>query len=182
MKTFFTFLFLFSHCIAESAEIANYQIQEGKLHSGGNARVEVLKSSEEKFVVNINYNIQKKILVPIPSDLLKGETSIELPVEFNDERGYMELETKGIMDLPKYTLNFVRRIKWSGKSDAYQVLILPKNGKSKIEAIYHPSVAAAGWSKMIMTFINKYPLFNGYQLVIDIKQGFSESMNESIVL
>ncbi len=168
MKTLLTITLLFASQFALAGNVANYTVQKGKLHSGGKARVEVVENSPEKFIVNLNYEIYKKILVPIPEDQLKGETLFELPPEFRDERGYMELQTKGVMELEKATLKFVKRVKWKNLTDAYQIVILPKNGRSKVEAIYHPSISAAGWANILVTFINNIPIFNGYQIVIDI--------------
>ncbi|MBY0415710.1 MAG: hypothetical protein K2Q18_16165 [Bdellovibrionales bacterium] len=146
--------------------LAQYYITEGKLHKGGKASVEVLENSEEKYTVKLTYELYKKILVPIPSDELKGESVLDFPAEFRDERGYMELESIGSMELPKATLKFVKRINWENLPDAYQFLILPKNGKSKIDIIYHPSVKAAGWAKILITFVSSTPILNGYQVEI----------------
>lgn len=168
MKTILTIALVLVTQIALAGNVANYSVSKGKLHSGGKARVEINENSPEKFIVNLNYEIYKKILVPIPEDQLKGETLFELPPEFRDERGYMELQTKGIIELEKATLKFVKRVKWKNFNDAYQVIILPKNGKSKVEVIFHPSVSAAGWANIVVTFINNIPIFNGYQIVIDI--------------
>ena len=156
--------------IAFAGPSADYHVEKGKLHSGGVAKVEVLENSPEKFTAKLNYHIYKKILVPIPEDELKGETIFEFPPEFRDERGYLELETKGTIELEKAHLKFVKRVKWQNLNDAYQVLILPKNGKSKIEAIYHPSIKAAGWARVVVTFINNIPIFNGYQVEIEINK------------
>lgn len=153
---------------AFAGPVANYQIEKGKLHTGGTARVEVLESSAEKFVAKLNYHIQKKILVPIPEDQLQGETIFEFPPEFRDERGYLELETKGSIELEKARIQFVKKVSFRGLKDAYQILILPKNGRSKVEVVYHPSIRAAGWGKILVTFINSVPIFNGYQINIEI--------------
>jgi hypothetical protein len=93
---------------------------------------------------------------------------IERPPEFRDERGYMELEAKGTMQIEKATLQFIKRVKWMNYKDAYQILITPSNGKSKIEATYHPSVPAAGWGRVIVTFISNVPILNGYQAIIEL--------------
>jgi hypothetical protein len=169
MKTLITFLMLILSQLVLGADVANYNIKRGLLHSGGTARAEVSDLNSEKFVAKLIYDVHKKLLVPIPGHLLKGETIMEFPPEFRDERGYMELETKGTMELEKVSLKFVRRVKWKDKSDAYEVLILPKNGKSKITAIYHPSIPAAGWAKVSITFINNVPIFNGYEVTCEIK-------------
>ena len=155
--------------IVLASEVANYNIQKGLLHTGGFASVEILENAPEHFSARLKYKIFKKILVPIPEDQLEGESIIEFPQEFKDEGGYMELETKGVVVLTDVILKFVQRLKWPGHSDAYQFLILPKNGKTKILAVYHPSIPAAGWIKLIITFINNIPIFNGYEIVIDYK-------------
>lgn len=147
-------------------EVATYFITEGKLHKGGKASVEILESNPEKYVAKLTYELYKKILVPIPADELKGESVLELPLEFRDERGYMELEIKKTMELEKATLKFIKRLKWEELDSAYQIQILPKNGKSKIDVIYHPTVRAAGWAKILITFISSAPVLNGYQVEI----------------
>ena len=159
-------LFLINTLSAQ--DIANYHILKGKLHSGGVARIEITKNSTEQFSTKMNYEIYKKVLVPIPDDVLKGETIIELPPEFRDERGYMELQTKGSMQIEDAKLQFMKRVAWRNHKDAYQILILPKNGKSKIEVTYHPDLPAAGWGRIIITFISKVPLLNGYQAYIEL--------------
>lgn len=168
MKKLITLILFIITTTLFAGDTAKYHILKGKLHSGGKASIEITENSPEKFVAKMNYEIYKKILVPIPDDVLKGETIIELPPEFRDERGYMELEAKGSMDIEDAKLQFIKRVKWQKYNDAYQVLILPKNGKSKIQAIYHPSVAAAGWAQVIVTFISKVPLLNGYQAYIEL--------------
>lgn len=170
MKTIIlTFLsFLLINTTLASSNKATYHVLKGKLHSGGNAQVLITENTSERFVAKMNYEIHKKILVPVPDDVLKGETVIELPPEFRDERGYLELETKGTIEIEDARLQFIKRIKWRNFKDAYQVMIFPKNGKSKIEATYHPSVPAAGWGRVVVTFISKIPLLNGYQAEIEL--------------
>lgn len=161
-------LSLFFITTLSAQDVANYHILKGKLHSGGVARIEITDNSAQRFITKMNYEIYKKVLVPIPDDALKGETIIELPPEFRDERGYMELETKGSMEIEDAKLQFIKRVQWRRHKDAYQVLILPKNGKSKIEVTYHPALPAAGWGRVIVTFISKVPLLNGYQAYIEL--------------
>ena len=153
-----------------AGELATYYIHKGKLHSGGKASVEIIEESDVNFSVKMDYEIFKKILVPIPDNALKGDTIVYLPPQFSNEAGYMELEMKKVMEIDKATLKFIRKTKWKNLADAYQILILPKNGKSKIEVTYHPSVAAAGWAKIAITFISPLPILNGYQALIEINQ------------
>lgn len=163
------FSLLFTMQFAFAGPVANYTIEKGKLHTGGTARVEVLDSSEDKYITKLNYHIQKKILVPLPEDQLKGESIFEFPPQFRDERGYLELETKGSIELEKVKLQFVKRVNWRGLKNAYQALIIPKNGKSKIEIIYHPSIKAAGWGRVLVTFVSSVPILNGYQIMIELE-------------
>lgn len=114
------------------------------------------------------YEIKKKALVPIPKKVLHGETVIELPPEFKDKRGYANLERKGIIEIAKARLQFIKKMDWNGMKGAYDIMIVPHNGKSKIEVIYHPSLPAAGWGKVVITFISPYPILNGYNAVIEL--------------
>jgi len=169
MKKIITLLLsIFFINMVSASDTANYHILKGKLHSGGSAKVVITENSPERYVAKMTYEIEKKILVPIPDDVLRGENIISLPPEFRDENGYMELETKGIMEIEKARLQFVKRVKWKTYNDAYQIIIFPKNGKSKIEVTYHPSVPAAGWGRVIVTFISNVPLLNGYQAIIEL--------------
>lgn len=168
MKLIIVFAVLILSQLAVANDIAKYQIEKGKLHTGGVAQVEIIENNEEKFVARLAYHIYKKILAPIPNDKLKGETTYELPPEFRDERGYLELATKGTIELEKAHLKFIRRLKWRELNDAYQFQILPKNGRSKIDAIYHPSLPAAGWGRILVTFMSNVPILNGYQIALEL--------------
>jgi hypothetical protein len=149
-------------------ESANYHIQKGTLHKGGSAQIVILEKTKKKFSAKMSYVINKKILVPIPKKVLEGETVINLPPEFKDKRGYAALEKKGFMEIENARLQFIKRMTWNGKEGAYDILIQPSNGKSQIEVIYHPSIPAAGWGKVVITFISPYPILNGYHAVIEL--------------
>lgn len=159
-------LFLSSQAIA--LEVVNYHISKGSLHKGGVAKVEVTTKSKKAFVTKMSYEIFKKSLVPIPSKVLRGETVISMPPEFSTAKGYQKLEKKGVMEIDKAKLQFVKKTSWRGLSGAYNILILPKNGKTKIEVLYHPTIKAAGWARVIITFISPYPILNGYNAVIEV--------------
>ena len=152
LSSLFLSIFLLDQAVFAS-EVAHYNIQKGRLHTGGSASVEILENAPEHFLAKLKYQIHKKIIVPIPDNQLEGEIIIEFPSEFKDERGYMELESKGTIVLNDVVLTFVQRLKWPGHSDAYQFLILPTNGKTKILAVYHPSIPSAGWIKLAITLI-----------------------------
>lgn len=164
-----TALFLFTLNSAFAAiESASYHILKGRLHKGGTAKVEITEKDKTKFSARMSYDIKKKALVPIPKKVLQGETVIELPPEFKDTRGYAMLEKKGFMEVKKARLQFIKRMNWNGKDNAYDILIKPHNGKSMIEVVYHPSLPAAGWGQVIITFLSPYPILNGYKAIIEL--------------
>lgn len=165
-----TFLLLAALVLSQVAfgqDLARYRILEGRLHRGGAASVEVM--ANESFRVRINYELVKKPLVPIPSDALKGDATVDLPELFRDERGYLELEAKGSMSLPDGEIRFLRRTRWGAFSDAYLVEVLPESGRARVEAVYHPSVPGAGWAQLRITFTSKVPLLNGYLAELQLR-------------
>lgn len=165
---FFFLMLLFCSSALAAIESASYHIHKGSLHKGGSATIEITEKNKQKFSAKMSYDLKKKALVPIPKKVLKGETVIELPPEFKDKRGYAKLEKKGFMEVPKARLQFIKRMNWKGKEGAYDILIIPNNGKSRIEVVYHPSLPAAGWGQVVITFISPYPILNGYKAVIEI--------------
>lgn len=168
MKTLILFSVLLFTVNVFASNKAHYTILEGKFHKGGTAYTEVLPNSKS-FIVRMGYEISKKALVPVPSEYLKGEETIELPSMFQDERGYLELEAKGQIKLEDGVIKFVKRTNAGKLKDAYEVVVLPKNGRSKIEVVYHPELPSVGWSNMKVTFISKIPMLDNYQILMVIK-------------
>ncbi len=168
MKATILFSVLLFATNALASAKASYNILEGKLHKGGSAYTEILPNSQ-KFTVRMGYEIKKKALVPVPSEFLKGEEIIDLPLMFQDERGYLELEARGQIKLDDGVIKFVKRTTTGKLKDAYEVLVLPRNGRSKIQIVYHPELPSVGWSDMKVTFISKVPLLDNYQIKMVIK-------------
>lgn len=142
---------------------AHYDVLEGKLHKGGVVQAEVLPESH-RFLVKLIYDIQKKMLVPFPGDYLKGEYTVELPLEFKDEQGYLELEQKGSLSIPKGQAKFIKRIDMGQWKKAYEVEVLPQNGKFKMRLIYHPEIQALGWAQVDLIFLMDIPLLKNYDV------------------
>lgn len=144
---------------------ANYKLTEGKLHKGGSATVTVVEKSKT-FTLKMTYRLQKKGYVPVPDKHLAGETIVDLPSQFKDERGYLELEQKKTMQVDGAKLTYLGRIAIDKQlDDAHRILVTLKNGRGKIEVVYHPQLPEAGWHKLTMTFISDIPLLNGYRVV-----------------
>lgn len=154
--------------MANAVKIGKYSLDAGKLHKGGKAQVEVLPDPDS-FVVKLKYDINKKALVPIPSNILKGEKDFILPKDFAEEKGYQELEKKGSMEVGKVVVNFLRREKVANLPDAYLFEILPKNGKSRIEVAYHPTLPGVGWKYVKLKFLGNLPLLQGYETVAHLE-------------
>ena len=142
---------------------AYYLIDEGKLHRKGSASVEVLENPRA-YQVKMNYTIDKKRLVPVPDKYLAGQTTINLPSMFKDERGYLELESKKKMQVDGARLTHLGRTTFKKFNDAHKINIILSNGKGKIELVYHPSLSGAGWGNIKMVFISDIPLLNGYTI------------------
>lgn len=94
---------------------------------------------------------------------------MELPPEFRDERGYLELEQVGSMSLPKADLKYLGRVDFRNYENAHKALIIPHNGKSKTEIIYHPELPGVGWGRVRTIFISSVPILNGYQAIAEVK-------------
>lgn len=152
-----------------AATSADYKIKKGKLHEGGNVHVEILPESE-KFKVQMTFAVKKKKYVPVPDKLLKGDTTMEFPEEFRTEKGYKHLEQAKTLEIPKAQLQFVKRVHLANfKTDAYLLKVLPKNKKTEIEILYHPSLPSVGWERVDITFISKIPILNGYEVKAEIR-------------
>jgi hypothetical protein len=169
MRKFILVLILLTgNVMANAMKIGKYSLDAGRLHKGGNAQVEVLPDPDN-YVVKLKYDINKKALVPIPNNILKGEKDFVLPKAFADEKGYQELEKKGSLEMDKAVVNFLRREKVANLPDAYLFEILPKNGKSRIEVAYHPTLPGVGWKYVKLKFLGNLPLLQGYETIAHLE-------------
>lgn len=169
MKKYILLLLAVVSLDASSATSANYKVKKGKLHEGGKVLVEILPE-KAKFKVQMTYAVKKKKFVPVPDKLLKGDTIMEFPKEFRTEKGYKNLEAEKSMEIPKARLQFIKRVDMPGqKMQAYLLKVLPKNKKTEIEILYHPTLPAVGWDRVEITFISKIPLLDGYEVKAQLK-------------
>ncbi len=151
-----------------SQEAVEYKVSPGKLHTKGSLVIKVLPN-KDIFKVQMNYDIKKKSLVPVPEKFLNGKTVMEFPLEFKTEAGYKKLEQKKSMEIPKARLRFVKRESVGQLKDAYFLEVLPTNKKTKINLIYHPFIPGVGWMRVNIKFISKIPVLNGYKLEAERK-------------
>ncbi len=163
-RAILTFLVLLSPIIFANT-IVKYNVDPGVLHTGGSAIVENLKH-DSKFLVNIKYQLKKKIYVPIEDEKLKGETDYELPMEYQTERGYQELEALKKIEIDDAFLYFTKRADYKNLKNAYFFQVHPKNGKSKVHVVYHPNLPGVGWAQIDIFIIIKKLGIDHYQVTL----------------
>lgn len=168
MKFIFALILLLFSWYNFAQNSADYSVLKGQLHKDGKVVIVILPDPA-KYKVQMNYDVKKKSLVPVPARLLKGKTVIEFPEIFRTEAGYKALEQHKVMEIPKARLKFVKRGNHKNLKNAYFIEVHPINKKSKIDIIYHPSLPAVGWSRVRITFLSKIPVLNGYELVAELK-------------
>jgi len=161
MKYFLMGLFMTINSMA--SETSTFNILPGKLHKGGflTATPQV-ETNSENILVDFNYEIKKKDLVPVPSQYLKGNYQQKLPAIFLDERGYLELEKSKSMHIDDATVFHMGRTNLNGLNDAHLIRIVTDNKKSEMLLTYHPTTQAQGWDHITLTLHTDLPLLNDY--------------------
>lgn len=148
--------------------MTRYEILPGKLHKGGSVGVEVLPDSS-KFSIKVNFSIDKKMLVPVPGEFLKGEYTLDLPNAFKDERGYLELEQRGTVEVPKARIQFLQRRDLDHYKNTMEADVIPVNGKFKLKAFYHPDIPGVGWARVELVFLMDVPGLKNYDITAILK-------------
>jgi hypothetical protein len=163
MKTLILALTLFSQ-LAFSYSRDQFKITQGKLHTGGVLSVETgqVINRGKDIILNFQYKINKKLLVPVPSEYLQGNYRQIVPVSFLDERGFIELSRVKRIKVPEGTMVYVGRVSYGNFRNAYKLKILADNKMSEIEIIYHPHQDGMGWAKLKLTIFTDIPMFNNY--------------------
>ena len=157
-----TLLFLLSTTLHAAMDTLTYKIQPGKYHQGGILEVSAAKTdvANEMIEVLIKYDVITKPLVPVSAELLKSSMVLELPLEFQDERGYLNLEITKFRDSDKATIHHAGRVDIGNLKNAHHIRILNKRGKYECDLYYHPSVPELGWPQvrllMNMAFLKNY--------------------------
>lgn len=167
MKLLIVSFVLMISSMANAQNEAHYNVLPGKLHKKGSVAVKVLPN-KTSYDVEMNFEVKKKALVPVPEKLLRGSKVYQFPIKFKTKEGYVELEKSKSMLIPKAVLNFVKKGNFGKLKNAYFIQVLPVNKKSKIDIIYHPSLASVGWARIKITFLSKFPLLNNYELEAEV--------------
>ena len=159
---FLTLLMTFNlHAAIESL---NYKILPGKYHLGGSLKAEAtnFNSVAKTMDVTVHYDVIKKLLIPAPANVLKNKMVFALPLEFQDERGYLDLEKSKSRDSQYATIQHMGRVKIGQFTDAHRVQIIGKNGKYICNIIYHPTFPELGWIEikilLNLTLLSNYEI------------------------
>lgn len=168
MKALVLFLLL-STTLHAGIDTLNYNIHPGKLHQGGTLAVVATKIDTAKNLmeVEIKYDVIKKPLVPVSAELLKSSMILELPLDFQDERGYLDLEIKKSMDSEKATIYHAGRVDIGNLKNAHHIRILNKRGKFECDLYYHPSVPELGWPTVRLLL--NISILKNYEMLADLK-------------
>lgn len=172
MHKLIAFVFLMICSAIAASGVLHFTVLPGKLHQGGKAAAQLISinKTNQTMTVNLAYEIYKKVLVPVPDEYLKGSDKQELPLEFIDERGYLNLEINKTMDLPEATLVHLGRVTVGQHKNGHHVRIVAKNGKSETEVFFHPHLPELGWGKVRITLHTPIPLLKNYSMEAVLKE------------
>lgn len=158
-------IILFALSLSLFAVDDSFEVLSGTLHKGGKLEVHIdeNQSTQVSMFVNIQYELYKKIFVPVSSEHLKGSYTQELPLNFDSEKGYLELAEMGVMNISGATLIHKGFVNYEGHMDSHLIQIRPDNNKLLINVIYHPNVPNTGWIKLDLT-VFEIPAIGDYSM------------------
>lgn len=168
MKYFVLAFFILLAINSQAQSVALYTVLPGMLHQDGSVDITVLPN-KSSFDVEMSFDLKKKPLVLVPDNLLKGKKVYQFPLEFKNKKGYLDLEKLKSITIPKAELFFVKKSNFGKLKNAYFIQVLPTNKKSKIDIIYHPSLASVGWARFKITFLSNLPILNGYEIEAEVE-------------
>jgi len=145
-----------------------HSISRGKLHKGGTITISIQNKTEDSFFALLKYDLKVKALVPIPKKFLKGDLLQPLPISFESEYGYLQLEEAGKMDVTKAKLVHMGRVDMKSYPNAHKVKIIPTNNQWVGVIYYHPSVDSIGWLRAEITLID-IPIVGDYPVLSTLK-------------
>lgn len=61
-------------------------------------------------------------------------------------------------------MKFLGRVDYEKYSRAMRIQIIPKNGKSLMQFIYHPDIPGMHWDQLKLTLITNLPILGNYLL------------------
>lgn len=147
------------------------KVLPGTLHKGGYLNVQILLIDESSQTMNVelDYQVIPKALVPIPAQYLEGKYVVALPLPFQDERGYIELERAKKLELKKASVEFVEKTAIKGLQNGYKIRVTTINGRSVLDLYYHPSLPELGWGQIELLMSTNLPIVGNYILRAELK-------------
>ncbi len=101
---------------------------------------------------------------------MAGEEFVDMPIRFQTEQGFIDLENEGTYDDERVTLYHKGRKDWAPYYDCHYVRLVPKKSdKWEGHFIYCPDVPRSGISEMQLT-VKKIPLLGEHTIVSQWRQ------------
>ena len=128
-------------------ETINHRIKKDSLAQKGTLKIKSTPINEQSFLAQIEYDFTYKFL--FRRRRLQGVEEQVLPVKYQTEEGYLELEQKGTFEDDQVILIHKGRVNSESLYDCHKVNIVPKKSE-KWEGIvtYCPDIPGLGFSKM----------------------------------
>ena len=158
------FCFFISFSAIAAFDVSKYDILPGKFHKGGTfiASVKSTNPAKKTMTIKLRFDVEKRTMVPVPSEYLKGELDQDFPIEFLDERGYLDLEADKTLDVSEAKATYIGRVDLGEYKNAHHVRVIAKNGRSETDLYYHPHVPGLGWAKVHMVIHPPLPILKNY--------------------
>ena len=68
------------------------------------------------------------------------------------------------MEIKGTIIEFQKRVDFGVLKNGYEVIVYPRNKRSKILFYYHPELNHLGWKEVSIILVNKLPVLNGYEI------------------
>lgn len=115
-----------------------------------------LEEETQFFQARFKYDFDYKFL--FFNRNLSGEKVVDMPIRFQTEQGFIDLERESVYEDDRVTLTHKGRLDWAPYYDCHLIRLVPKTSeKWEGSFIYCPDVPKSGISEMRLT-VKKIPL------------------------
>jgi hypothetical protein len=171
---------LFLYLITITSTLANQvQFQEGLWHDvvpdslakKGTIYIQTRETPEDYqyFQARFKYDFNYQFLFFKRN--MAGEEVVDMPIRFQSEQGFIDLETGGTYTDERVTLYHKGRREWAPYYDCHYIRLVPKKSdKWEGHFIYCPDVPKSGISEMQLT-VKKIPLLGEHTIVSQWRKG-----------
>lgn len=140
-----------------------HQIDTTRIARKGNIMIQYRDVSVESIELKLNYEFEFRFMMMRRSE--KGMTTQEIPADFKEEQGYIDLERDGIYEDDKVRLTHLGRTDWRSYYDCHVIHVFPKSRRANWEAefTYCPDLPEIGIGKVEFSATN-IPIIGNYSL------------------